>query len=120
MKYLAPLLVLFALTASSLAQQSGHTHAGALGPFYNSWMMPDNRKVSCCHEQDCAPAQSKMVNGSWYARYTDDEEWTIVPKNKIEDDRDSPDGRSHLCGRKYTFQGAGNFTVFCFLPAGGS
>ncbi len=87
--------------------------------FYSTWMMPHNRAVSCCHDEDCFPSQSKLMNGSWYARKTDDEEWTKIPPERIEQDRDSPDGRSHLCGRRYGFAG-GEFTVFCFLPAGGS
>ncbi len=124
MKFFAPILVLFALLVSfSLyaQEQPGHTHQGAVGRFYQTWQMPDNRNVSCCHDEDCGPAQSKMVDGAWWARFTDDDEWTKIPKNKIETDRDSPDGRSHLCGRKYPFMGsAGQLTVFCFLPAGGS
>ncbi len=120
MKYFAPLLVILALALPALAQDHGHTHEGAVGKFYKTWTMPDNRAVSCCHDEDCGPAQSKMVDGSWYARFTDDDEWTKIPVNKIETDRDSPDGRSHLCGRKFTYWGAPNFTVYCFLPAGGS
>jgi hypothetical protein len=84
--------------------------------FYKTWMMPDNRAVSCCHDQDCAPAQSKLVNGTWYARHSDDEEWAEVPTRKIETERDSPDGRSHLCKQSYL---AGTY-VYCFLPANGS
>jgi hypothetical protein len=88
--------------------------------FYSNWMMPDNRAVSCCHDEDCFPAQSKRIGETWYARKTDDDPWTLIPASKIEQDRDSPDGRSHLCGRKYGFNGGDYFTVFCFLPASGS
>ena len=89
-----------------------HTHEGAVGKFYQEWMQPDNRSVSCCHEQDCAPAQSRIVNGRWQARNSDDEEWLDIPTRKIETERDSPDGRSHLCKMKSIH---GTF-VYCFLP----
>jgi hypothetical protein len=94
----------------------GHTHAGAVGKFYQDWMRPDNRNISCCHDKDCAPAQSKLVNGKWQARNSDSEDWVDIPVNRIETDRDSPDGQSHLCksGTK------GGINVYCFLPAGSS
>lgn len=108
----------------SCARAQEHKHppqdAGIHHQFYSTWMMPSNRSVSCCHDEDCFPSQSKMVDGAWYARKTDDEEWTKIPSERIERDRDSPDGRSHLCGRKYTYMGAGNgFTVFCFIVGAG-
>jgi hypothetical protein len=87
--------------------------------FYSTWMMPDNRAVSCCHNEDCAPAQSKLINSDWYARKSDNEDWVLIPSRKIERDRDTPDGRSHLCGRRYGFTG-GEFSVFCFIAGSGS
>ena len=102
---------------SAFAQENrGHTHVGAVGQFYQSWMRPDNRAISCCHDKDCAPAQSKLVNGSWYARNSDDEDWVEVPFSRIERDRDSPDGQSHLCKSGVK----GGINVYCFLPAGSS
>ena len=98
-----------------------HTHEGAAGKFYQTWTMPDNRAVSCCHSEDCSSAEAYQKNGKWYARQTGDiGEFTEIPPNKVELDRDSPDGRNHLCGRKYTFMGAGSgFTVFCFIAGAG-
>lgn len=88
--------------------------------FYSSWTMPDNRAVSCCHDEDCKPAEAYMKNGQWYARQDGDNgDFTPIEPKKVEQDRDSPDGRSHLCGRRYGFSG-NNFSVFCFLPASGS
>ena len=84
--------------------------------FYKTWTMPDNRARSCCHDQDCAPAQSRREGNTWYSRHSDDEDWVEVPARKIETERDSPDGRSHLCKQKYP---AGT-VVYCFLPANGS
>jgi hypothetical protein len=88
--------------------------------FYKNWMMPDNRSVSCCHAQDCEPAESKFENGHWLARKVSesDKDFTPVPDGKIEHDRDSPDGRSHICGRHYGFN-EGGLTVFCFIPGSG-
>lgn len=84
--------------------------------FYSTWMMPNNRSVSCCHNEDCSPAESKFENGQWLARKVgDDGEFTPIPPERIERDRDSPDGRSHLCGRRYGFN-SGGMTVFCFAP----
>ncbi len=128
MKKLAPLLLAFSLLASWPAPaQEHHGHPPQdmelHRKFYQTWFMPSNRSVSCCHDEDCFPAQSKFEDGFWYGRKTDDEPWTKIPSDKIETERDSPDGRSHMCGRKYMFMGAptgGQYTVFCFLPAGGS
>jgi hypothetical protein len=97
------------------AEQAGHTHEGAVGRFYQSWMMPDNRNISCCHDEDCKPAQSRRLNGHWQARHSDADQWSDIPDLKIETERDSPDGQSHLCARR-SWPG---MTVFCFLPAPG-
>ena len=105
---LVAVLVVFKATAQ-------HTHEGATGHFYQTWMRPDNRAMSCCHDKDCAPAQSRLMGGKWQARNTDDEPWLDIPESKIERERDSPDGRSHLC-KAGTF---GNTFVYCFLPASG-
>lgn len=48
-------------------------------------------------------------------RHPPTEEWVKVPASKVEYDRDTPDGRSHLCGRRYGFNGSNDFTVFCFI-----
>lgn len=88
--------------------------------FYQSWKMPDNRAISCCNEQDCAPAEARQKpDGSWEARQEGDTgNFTPVPPKKVEYDRDSPDGRNHLCGRRLGI--ANEMYVYCFLPANGS
>lgn len=91
----------------------GHTHAGAVGRFYQSWMMPDAPHLSCCHDEDCGPAQSRFQNGHWEARWRSEDEWTPIPVGKVEQDRDTPDGRSHMCGRKSGVRG--EVIVFCFV-----
>jgi hypothetical protein len=87
--------------------------------FYKTWMMPDNRAISCCHDEDCKPAEAKQIDGKWYARQEGDQgNFTPIPAHKIEQERDTPDGRNHLCGRRYGFN-TGDFTVFCFIFGNG-
>ena len=111
------MIMLFSASLYPLLGQE-HRHppqdAGIHHKFYSTWMMPSNRAVSCCHDEDCFPAQAKYDGENWYARKDDSEEWIKVPRERIEKDRDSPDGRSHLCGRTYGFSN-GEFTVFCFI-----
>lgn len=83
--------------------------------FYSTWMMPDAPQTSCCNNNDCSPAASKYENGRWYAMRA--EEWIPVPTQKIEHKRDTPDGRSHLCGRGSS---VGSFMVFCFIRGAGA
>ncbi len=96
--------------------------------FYQTWMQPDRPDYSCCSKQDCQPAPSKYENGKWYARWEDwpKDVWVTIPENKIEQVRDNPDGRSHMCGRWRFGDGAvkvdpdNNFLVFCFIRGGGA
>lgn len=97
------------------AGPDGHTHQGATGRFYQNWKMPDAPWTSCCHDQDCAPAASKFENGQWFARWKDSDEWAPIPPEKIERERETPDGRSHMCARWQL----GSLTVFCFIRGGG-
>ena len=49
----------FVLAASSaIAQQHHHPPQDQAihERFYSTWMMPDNRTVPCCNNQDCSPA----------------------------------------------------------------
>lgn len=107
------LLALFAIAMRS-ARAEGH-HPPQDIPlherFYSTWMMPDNRSQSCCHNEDCSPAESRFENGHWIARKAGREDWLMVPDGKIERERDSPDGRSHLCAR--------GTAVYCFEPGSG-
>jgi hypothetical protein len=97
------------------AADNGHTHEGAVGEFYQTWKMPDRPTVSCCNDKDCGPAASRFIKGHWQAQEPEGE-WVDIPDEKVEQNRDSPDGRSHLCGRRL-YQG---FTVFCFARGGGT
>jgi hypothetical protein len=107
--------ILILAISSAIAQEHHHPSQDRAihERFYSTWMMPDNRTLSCCHKQDCSPAESRVEDGNWVARKVGgDGEWTPVPPEKIERDRESPDGRSHLCSDKPL--------VFCFIPGEGS
>lgn len=79
--------------------------------FYSNWYRPDNPAISCCNKQDCAPAEARRVNGQWQARHVGSATWLPIPDAKIELNRDSPDGRNHLCE-------IGGM-VFCFIVGSG-
>lgn len=116
---IALVFLVSALIGQARAQHSGHRPQDMElhRRFYNSWMMPDNRAISCCHDQDCRPAEARMVNGRWIARQEgDDGDFTPIPENKIETERDTPDGRNHLCGRRNSPH---DFTTFCFIAGSG-
>ena len=83
-------------------------------------MMPDNRKLPCCSDKDCAPAESKLENGHWVARKLDDDHWIDIPPEAVEHERVSPDGRSHLCSEMYMVRLLGLVDkVYCFIPGAG-
>lgn len=82
--------------------------------FYNTWMMPKDRRASCCHQMDCAPAEAYRANGHWMARKVGDDTQPFleVPQNAEEHERSNPDGRNHLC--------AIATSVFCFIAGSGT
>jgi hypothetical protein len=108
-------LIALALFATA-ARVSAHDHAalGAAGAFYETWKMPDARHISCCSMQDCAPALKATQDpmGNWHAQRESDGRWFVIPPEKVEMDRDSPDGRSHLCVM--------NDRVLCFVAGSAS
>lgn len=110
------LLALLLLTVPAAAQQHHHPtegFEGATGRFYETWMRPDQPKVSCCNRMDCAPvSQVRQIAGRWQARRDIDGVWLDIPPEKIEEGRDSPDGRSHLCSI--------GSTVLCFIVGSGT
>lgn len=112
------LLLLLLLTAADLFAYAQHPaeEMEIHERFYSNWMMPDAHDVSCCDKRDCHPAASRFVDGHWQARWKPEEDWHNIPPQKVEKDRESPDGRSHMCGRRWL----GGFTVFCFVAGSGS
>jgi hypothetical protein len=108
-------ILIVLLVSPSRAVDNGHTHEGAVGNFYQTWNMPDRPTISCCSDQDCGPAASRLINGKWEAQEPEGA-WIEIPEEKIENWRDSPDGRSHLCGRKLLTE----FAVYCFVRGSGT
>jgi hypothetical protein len=87
-------------------------HAQLHDQFYKTWERPDWPGFSCCNDKDCGPAEAKMVDGVWFARHVNGTRWYKIPPQKVEYNRDSPDGRNHLC--------AIGEQVYCFIAGSGS
>lgn len=117
----AVILALALLPNAALAQHHPPQDQAIHEKFYNTWTMPDNRSISCCHDEDCSPAETKREGDHWMARKVGDTgNFSPIPLRKEEHERDSPDGRSHVCGRRYGFDGSGSeLTVFCFIAGAG-
>lgn len=101
------------LLASPAASGAEHSHGGAVGKFYETWTMPDRRTVSCCNKRDCYATEAKQVGQFWFARIRETGQFVRVPPEKIETERDNPDGQNHLCASP-----AGQ--VYCFQIGGGT
>ena len=85
--------------------------------FYSTWHMPDNPAASCCNNADCYPTEIKYVDGTIYAKRREDGKFILIPPEKVERNRDNPDGRNHLCAPPpHAFHAAD--TVFCFALGG--
>lgn len=88
--------------------------------FYSTWTWPDNRRLSCCDNKDCSPAEARFENGQWMARKLGEDHWYKVPPEAVEYERDSPDGRSHICSEFYMVKLRGLVDkVYCFIPGAG-
>jgi hypothetical protein len=87
--------------------------------FYSTWYMPDNPAKSCCNKADCYPTEIKYVGGDVYARRREDGKYIPIPLQKVEHNRDNPDGRSHLCAPPPNSSYPAD-TVFCFSLGGGT
>ena len=85
--------------------------------FYSKWRMPDNPTVSCCNEADCYPTEIKYIGGDIYAKRREDGKYIPVPAEKVERNRDNPDGRNHLCAPPPNAFHPSD-TVFCFALGG--
>jgi hypothetical protein len=121
LKYLVPLFVVAACQAANA--QEHRTHPSADLPlhekFYSTWFMPDQPKQSCCNKADCYPTEVRMAGDTIYARRREDGKWLRIPAHKIERNRDSPDGRSHLCAPPPTTLSWPPNSVYCFALGSG-
>jgi hypothetical protein len=115
-----------ALATPIQAQEAGDAHAARHHPpqdmplhekFYSTWHMPDNPVLSCCNDADCYPTEIKYRDGKIYAKRREDQKYILVPPEKVEHNRDNPDGRNHLCApppRPFDTSD----TVYCFALGG--
>jgi hypothetical protein len=85
--------------------------------FYSAWHMPDNPGVSCCNQADCYPTEIKYVDGEIYAKRREDGKYIPIPPQKVERNRDNPDGRNHLCAPPPSVVHPSD-TVYCFALGG--
>jgi hypothetical protein len=93
------LLALLFLYPFAHAQEHHHpteTIYGATAKFYETWRMPSNRSMSCCSKQDCYATEAHIARGKWVARQRENGKWMEVPAERVEFDRDSPDGQNHV------------------------
>jgi len=85
--------------------------------FYSTWRMPDNPTLSCCNNADCYPTDIKYLDGNIYARRREDGKYILIPPQKVEHNRDNPDGQNHLCAPPPGLSNSSD-TVFCFALGG--
>jgi hypothetical protein len=86
--------------------------------FYSTWYMPDDPAKSCCNTTDCYPTEIKYVGSNIYARRRGDGKYILIPPQKVERNRDNPDGRNHLCAPPPSSYYPADI-VFCFSLGGG-
>lgn len=114
---LACIAALFGLTRASAQHQHPPADVPLHEQFYSTWMMPDNPSISCCHNRDCYPTEARHDEQGWLAKRREDGKWLRVPAPKVEQNRDNPDGRNHLCAP--TPETAALVEVFCFTVGSG-
>ena len=73
--------------------------------------------ASCCNDADCYPTVIKYVDGKIYAKRREDGKYIPIPPEKVESERDNPDGRNHLCAPPPNALHP-SATVFCFALGG--
>jgi hypothetical protein len=105
---------------TSYAQQHRHPpqDTAVHERFYSTWYMPDNPRKSCCNKADCYPTEIRMQEGNIFAKRREDGKFILVPPQKVERNRDNPDGCNHLCAPPPTASYPPD-TVFCFALGGG-
>ena len=84
--------------------------------FYSAWHRPDNPTLSCCNNSDCYSTEIQYVDGKLYARRREDGKYILIPSQKIERNRDNPDGRNHLCAPPPALSPTD--TLYCFALGG--
>ncbi|MBR0716169.1 hypothetical protein JQ632_19685 [Bradyrhizobium liaoningense] len=124
-KLLLSAVLLLSLTMGVRAQEVGQDAAQRHHPpqdrllhekFYSTWHMPDNPALGCCNDADCYPTEIRYVEGRIYARRREDGKYILIPSQKVERNRDNPDGRNHLCAPPPSVSAVD--TVYCFALGG--
>jgi hypothetical protein len=64
------------------------------------------------------PTEIKSVDGKIYAKRREDGKYILIPSQKIDRNRDNPDGRNHLCAPPPGFAKNPVDTVYCFALGG--
>ena len=116
-----PLPLITGAKADEVGQDGAHRHHPLEDQllhekFYSSWHMPDNPVLSCCNSADCYPTEVRYVDGRIYARRREDGKYILIPSQKVERNRDNPDGRNHLCAPPPSASLVD--TVYCFALGG--
>ena len=113
-------------TAAARAKDVGEGQAARHHPpqdqwlhntFHSTWHMLDNPSASCCNDADCYPTEIKLIDGKIYAQRREDGKYIPVPPQKVERNRDNPDGRNHLCALPPNVYKPAD-TVYCFALGG--
>lgn len=99
--------------AQELHQHPSEIITERTAKFYETWFRPDAPTVSCCNMQDCYATKVKMGGRTVFAWHRESDEFIVVPPEKIDQFRVSPDGLSHICASSAKF-------VFCFVFGGGT
>jgi hypothetical protein len=116
-----PLALMKGAQAQDAGQDAAHRHHPLQDmllheKFYSTWHMPDNPVLSCCNDADCYPTDIRYVDGKIYARRREDGKYILIPSQKVERNRDNPDGRNHLCAPPPSASLVD--TVYCFALGG--
>jgi hypothetical protein len=107
------LMALLALTTTVYAQEPQGTRGEQHSEFHSFYegLFNNKKNVSCCHDHDCRPTQSRMINdhyevminGNWIRV----EDKAIIPKM-------APDGGAHICaGDPTSLDPAGR--IYCVI-----
>ena len=117
MKWLKIIATVVIFWSPLLRAQEIHHHEGQTAEvdrFYSTWMQPDYPTQSCCNKTDCySPDKTEFKNGQWWFEHRETGRMFPVPAHKIEQNRDSPDGRNHVCANPQGY-------VYCFKIGGGT
>lgn len=120
---IAAAFIILVLFVDRYARAQEHRHPVQDAPlhekFYKGWMKPDAPAQSCCNLSDCYPTEIRIIGGSIYARRREDGKFLYVAPEKVERNRDNPDGQSHMCApppSPWFPEGV----VYCFTLGGGT